>query len=77
MQAVVVAKGEIHQNEGLWREVAADALIVCADGGAANALDLGLVPQVVIGDMDSVGGHVRRELDANGTRFVVPSNAQG
>jgi len=45
-------------------------LIICVDGGAKNALDLGLKPQVVVGDMDSMDPRLRKELQEAGCRFV-------
>lgn len=73
MQAIVVANGEIHGREPVLREVTPGALIVCVDGGTTNALALGLVPHVIIGDMDSVTVPQRRELEAAGTKFIVHS----
>ena len=71
MQAVVVANGELDSREPVLREVAPGALIVCADGGTTNALALGLVPHVIIGDMDSLDEALLRELEAGGTQLVV------
>ena len=77
MKAVVVANGEI-QNEGLiLNEISRDAMIVCADGGTANALALGLSPHVVIGDLDSISPKLRRNLEAEGTEFIAyPSHKE-
>jgi thiamine pyrophosphokinase len=73
MRAVLVANGEIHVVEHILDTIGPNDLIVCADGGAARALALGLTPQVVIGDTDSMSPEVRRELEEAGTHFVVCS----
>jgi len=49
----------------LLRRVAARAdLVVAADGGARYALDAGIIPDLVVGDMDSLGEV--RELEERG-----------
>lgn len=51
----------------LLRRVAGRAdLVVAADGGARYALDAGVMPQLVVGDMDSLGEELTRELAACG-----------
>ncbi|MBN1545868.1 MAG: thiamine diphosphokinase [Syntrophaceae bacterium] len=47
--------------------------IICADGGARHLLELGLVPQVVIGDMDSLPETDQTELMAAGCRILQHS----
>jgi thiamine pyrophosphokinase len=70
MNVVIVANGEV-DDEAL-RRVRGDpetgrasdgerALVICADGGAMRATAVGLVPDVVIGDGDSLTG---TEVDA-------------
>ena len=55
------------------RNTLADAdTVICADGGANHAFSLGVVPDYVIGDMDSVGAEVLHKLENNkGTRVIV------
>ncbi len=45
--------------------------IVCADGGVYNALRMGLAPDIVVGDMDSLGSEDHDRLQAAGCRFVI------
>jgi len=71
MNAIVVANGEIESAERIRNEVRPDTLIVCADGGAANALTLGLTPHVVIGDFDSIDPELRAELEKKGAEFLA------
>jgi thiamine pyrophosphokinase len=41
-------------------------LVVAADGGARYALDAGIVPDLVVGDMDSLGEDLAREVERRG-----------
>jgi thiamine pyrophosphokinase len=51
----------------LLRSVAGRAdLVVAADGGARCALDAGVVPDLVVGDMDSLGEAGVREVEERG-----------
>jgi thiamine pyrophosphokinase len=51
----------------LLRRVAGRAdLIVAADGGARYALEAGVVPDLVVGDMDSLGEDLAREVERRG-----------
>jgi thiamine pyrophosphokinase len=51
----------------LLRRVADRAdLVVAADGGARYALDAGVIPDLVVGDMDSLGEARTRELEELG-----------
>lgn len=71
MRAVVVANGELENSEAARYALRPDDLIVCADGGTRIALDLGVWPDVVIGDADSVPAQVRQQLEERGTPFIV------
>jgi thiamine pyrophosphokinase len=51
----------------LLRRVAERAdLVVAADGGARYALESGVVPDLIVGDMDSLGEDLAREVERRG-----------
>jgi len=56
MRAIIVASGEAPRAQDWARWVREEDLIIGADGGAARVLARGLVPDVIIGDMDSFTG---------------------
>ncbi len=70
MRAVIVANGPLPRPPFPRPLVTSEDLVVCVDGGAGNALALGLEPRVVIGDMDSIDGELRRHLEREGCLFV-------
>lgn len=87
MHALIIANGPLPQP-ALKLAAAAD-LIVCADGGANEALRAGITPSVIIGDFDSVlpatlaafaGAEIVRITEQESTdlekaiRFVVARN---
>jgi len=71
MQVVVVANGRM---DGEWpsrlEAQRLNGLVICADGGVDNALRLGLVPHVVLGDFDSAPGEALRRAEALGAQMV-------
>jgi thiamine pyrophosphokinase len=53
-KALVIANGEV-PSEAVLRPLLGQArTIICADGGANSARALGIVPDVIVGDLDSV-----------------------
>lgn len=70
MRAIIVAAGH-SMDDGSWEQwVRNGDLVIGADGGAAQALSWGLVPGVVVGDMDSLREADRAQLEAQGCQFV-------
>jgi thiamine pyrophosphokinase len=70
VKVIIVAGGQ-EERDAVWQHWVRDAdLIVGADSGAAQALAWGLVPQVVIGDMDSLSAGAQAELEKHQARFV-------
>ena len=53
-RVIIFANGELPNVEKARALVNADDYIICADGGAHHALALGLQPNVIIGDLDSI-----------------------
>ena len=54
MRALVIANGD-PPSAALLEELRGGALVVAADGGARSALALGVTPDIVTGDLDSIG----------------------
>ena len=66
MRAAIFLNG-VADPPDLLRSVAGRAdLVVAADGGARCALDAGVVPDLVVGDLDSLGETGVREVEGRG-----------
>lgn len=70
MRALIVANGPMSRPPFPRPRITDEDMVVCVDGGASNALALGLEPHVVIGDMDSIEADLRRHLEREGCLFV-------
>lgn len=69
MRAAIFLNG-LTDSEPLLRAVAKAAdLIVAADGGARHALVAGIVPDLIVGDLDSLGGDLAREMVGRGAEL--------
>lgn len=70
--ALVVADGDV--DTSVLTELAGDPdrpLLVAADGGAAHVLAAGLVPDVVVGDFDSLSATDRAHLEGLGVELLA------
>jgi thiamine pyrophosphokinase len=68
----VVAGGELGDPGFLREQAAADtpAALICADGGARHLKRAGMVPTLIVGDMDSLDRGSRESYEAMGVRIV-------
>ena len=66
MRAAVFLNGSPDPPDLLRRVAARADLVVAADGGALHALAAGIVPELVVGDMDSLGDEGTRRIEARG-----------
>ena len=63
---VIFANGILTEPDRLRRRLRPTDRIFCADGGTVHALALGLKPQAIIGDLDSLSPTILAEMEAAG-----------
>lgn len=51
------------------KEYLSDSVIICADGGTEHALSLGIIPDIVVGDLDSLSSEHRDILTENSVQM--------
>jgi len=75
LRTVILANGVAPDEATVRRWLQPDdgilVQLICADGGARTALALGLKPQVVVGDLDSLDEAMQKRLTEMGCRLVV------
>ncbi|HQA68478.1 MAG TPA: thiamine diphosphokinase [Aggregatilineales bacterium] len=67
--AIVLANGEIQDADELRERLAgvsSGALVLAANGGSRHVQALGLTPDLVIGDLDSISPALREQFEAQG-----------
>jgi thiamine pyrophosphokinase len=71
LRAVIFANGVAPDEATVRRWLNSATRLICADGGARTALALGLRPDVVVGDLDSLDEARQAQLVAMSCRMVV------
>lgn len=69
MNCVIMANGEYEEIEAYRDIVQAADLIICADGGANYAKLLGVNPDYIIGDLDSITAEVKLYYAAQNVKY--------
>ena len=70
MRAAVFLNGSPDPPDGLRRVAGRADLVIAADGGAIHALAAGIVPDLVVGDMDSLGDEGTRQAESRGAQVL-------
>ena len=69
MRCIIFANGE-YGELGAYREIFRDSdTILCADGGANYTFQLGIKPDCIIGDLDSIQPEVREYYETKAVMF--------
>jgi thiamine pyrophosphokinase len=69
-KTVIFANGIPTARSNEYSLIEPDDTIICADGGTQHALSLGLTPDVLVGDMDSLPEAVQADLEAKGVELI-------
>ena len=70
MRIIIFANGNLPNLEKARALIRPDDFILCADGGTRHAIALGLTPNVIIGDLDSVTDKERRKMKELGVEVI-------
>jgi len=54
MKTVIVANGTLSETDGLLSRIQQADMVIAADGGAVHLHHMGIIPRIIIGDLDSV-----------------------
>ncbi|HZD55210.1 MAG TPA: thiamine diphosphokinase [Anaerolineales bacterium] len=71
MYTIIFANGDFRRPTNPLANVHRAELLVAADGGTHHCQELGVRPDVVVGDMDSISVDLQDTLEEQGTRFIV------
>lgn len=70
MRAVIFANGDLEYPQAAREVIRENDLIVAADGGTHHCLELGLTPDVIIGDFDSLEEEILARLEQQGVEII-------
>jgi len=70
LRYVIFANGVLPMGEAAKDLIGPEDVVVAADGGAHHCQALGIVPQVVVGDFDSLAEDDLAALEADGAQLI-------
>lgn len=68
-KSVIMANGTSSNPSDDLSHVDPDDTIICADGGAMHALAMGLTPDLIVGDLDSLPKNILDDMIARGVEI--------
>jgi thiamine pyrophosphokinase len=70
LRAVIFANGDLEFPQAIQEMIRERDLIVAADGGTHHCLELGLTPDIIIGDFDSLEEEILTRLEKQGVEII-------
>jgi thiamine pyrophosphokinase len=70
LRAVVFANGELNDLQHTLGWITEGDLIIAADGGSRHSLALGVIPDILIGDFDSLEPEQLADFENKGSRVI-------
>lgn len=70
-RAVIFYNGDLSDLQKIKTHIKPTDYVICADGGAKHALEIGVTPDVIIGDFDSLPMQEQNKFDKQKTNFIT------
>ncbi|MCL5985979.1 MAG: thiamine diphosphokinase [Actinobacteria bacterium] len=70
MRAAVIANSEFKSERKIVDLIKSSDLLVCANGGARVARELGIMPSAIVGDLDSISKEIISTFKKKGTEII-------
>lgn len=70
MNAIVAGSGDMESVELLQKAAENSQLLICADGGARHFQKAGIIPDVLLGDLDSIDPELFNDYLKSGVKIV-------
>lgn len=70
VKCVIISGGQM-ENDDYHRKIITSAdLVICADGGGKHAARLGIIPDLIVGDLDTLSTEEIKRLELSGVEFI-------
>lgn len=70
-KALIFLHGNLSDTSSLDTYISKKTFVICADGGATHASHLGIIPDVVIGDLDSITNEEKQAFENRKVTFIT------
>lgn len=71
MAALIMANGDYTDPEWYGTRTREFDFVICADGGAVSAKQIGILPDIITGDLDSINESVLSFMKERGVQFSI------
>lgn len=69
MKMVIAANGTLSETDRLLSQIQQADMVIAADGGAVHLHHMGIVPRIIVGDLDSIPENILSFLKKNRLKF--------